>query len=74
MKQLTRREALKNVGLTLGGLAFGTQTLANNKNSAVPLEFAPKFPKNLVIHQRSQERATSTRRSLMLCAMAAIHH
>ena len=41
MKQLTRREALKNVGLTLGGLAFGTQTLANNKNSAVPLEFAP---------------------------------
>ena len=41
MKQLTRREALKNVGLTLSGLAFGTQTLANNKDAAIPLEFTP---------------------------------
>ncbi len=30
MKHLTRREALKSVGLTLGGLALGNQALANN--------------------------------------------
>jgi predicted dehydrogenase len=42
MKNLTRREALKSVGLTLGGLALGNKVAANTtENTAIPLEFTP---------------------------------
>jgi predicted dehydrogenase len=39
MKNLSRREALKSVGLTLGGIAFGNQALANNTTETIiPIE------------------------------------
>jgi predicted dehydrogenase len=45
MKNLTRREALKSVGLTLGGLALGNQATAKTtENTAIPLEFtSPQY-------------------------------
>jgi predicted dehydrogenase len=39
MKNLSRREALKSVGLTLGGIAFGNKALANNTTETIiPIE------------------------------------
>lgn len=40
MRHFTRREALKNVGLTLGSLALGTETLANNAENSLLLDLS----------------------------------
>jgi predicted dehydrogenase len=53
MKKLTRREALKNVGLTLGGLALGTQTLAKNTQTSALLEEGSTLPTSNTLNTAS---------------------
>ena len=44
MKNLSRRDVLKSVSLTLGGLALGNKALANNTGTSISLEFtSPQY-------------------------------